>query len=134
MITVREIPSKVARSMTFKIYFPEVAQFPNEANLLMVDDDKFNPTSPLFPLGKNEISASRGGKVSEKPDAETGLSREREAGIFRPSFGRNGHAWAGQTHISPLFERAPRFSRGWLEREIYFLHRNHPAILFTLIL
>lgn len=102
MTTVREIPSKVARSMTFKNLLPEVAQFPNEANLLMVDDDKFHPaarSAALFPPGDNEIAASRGAKVSEKPDAETG---SRGAGISRHHLAETAMRGPAE-HISPLF-------------------------------
>lgn len=48
------------------------------------------------------------GRCSEKPDAETG---SREARHFPTSFRRNGHAWAGQTHLSPLFTVSREFSR-----------------------
>lgn len=83
-----------------------MAQFPNEANLLMVDDDEFNAVarSAAFPAGQQRNPRREG--VGET-GCWNGLSRGRH---FPTSFGRNGHAWAGQTHLA-AFHRVSRFSR-----------------------
>lgn len=71
---------------------------------------------PLFPLGSNEIDASRGGKVSEKPDAETG---SREAGIFRHQLAETAMRGLAE-HISPLFTvRLTVFTSAYNDRLLF---------------
>jgi len=62
---------------------------------------KFNPTtrSVAFPQGNSEITTPCSGKVSEKPDVETG---SREAGIFRHHLAETAMRGLAK-HISPLF-------------------------------
>ena len=111
-----------------------MAQFPNKVNLLTVDDDKFDPAarSAAFPAWATTKSVlSRGGKVSEKPDAETGsLERPAFSDIIWPK--RPCVGWPCTS--SPLFVMPRDFHRNVKRENPIFFEGITPRLLFTLIL
>lgn len=110
--------------MTFKIYFQ---RWPSS---LMRQTCWWWMTTNSIPAARSAVFRARQRrnrclarwKGSEKPDAETALSRGRH---FPTSFGRNGHAWALAKHISSLFAVPHDFRRN-VAREARFLRGNHP--------
>lgn len=123
VITVREIPSKVARSMTFKIYFQ---RWPSS---LMRQTCWWWVATNSIPAARSAVFRARQRRnrclARWKGVGETGCWNELSRGRHFPtSFGRNGHAWVGQTHLATLLTVPHGFHEN--VRSIFFSWGNHP--------